>query len=92
MSLSAVQLSLNVDRHPHLPDDGMLMGTLKLGGGFAVPRDLQPGEELTVTVADADGQVIAASRAEVETVAFPPIKDKGVAIGTERRHKAALKL
>jgi hypothetical protein len=32
VALSAVQLSLNVDRHPGLPEDGLLTGSLKPDG------------------------------------------------------------
>lgn len=43
-------------------------------------------------VHNADGEVIATSRAEIDGVAFKPIKDKGMTIGTERQHKAKLVL
>lgn len=86
------QLSFEVDRHPRLPDDGWLTGTLGLKGTFHMPQNLQPGDELVVVVQDADGVVIATSGAEVENISFKPIKDHGQVIGTERVHKAALKL
>lgn len=88
-----VQLSLNVEAHPNArqrDDDGVgwIEGTLVVGGKLAVPRDLQPGERLTVRIADADGQLVATGELDVEQVAFPPIKAGGMIVGTERQHKA----
>lgn len=52
--------------------------------------DLQPGDELTVTIAGADGEVLASGTAAVLSVGFVPITDSGDIIGTTRVHKAKL--
>lgn len=85
------QLSLDVDPHPRVGDDGYLTGSLKLAGEFMVTDNLQPGAELTVHIASADGEVIASSVAEVASIAFVPIKADGSIIGTDRVHRAKLK-
>jgi hypothetical protein len=55
-----------------------------------VARDLQPGSELTVTIAGADGEVIATGVAAVMSVGFVPITSDGDVVGTTRVHKAKL--
>lgn len=85
------QLSFEVSRHAQLREsgqDGILIGSLKIAGDFAVSVDLDSGDQLTVHVADADGNVIATAVAEVGGVGFAPIKDKDMVVGTERQHKA----
>lgn len=60
------------------------------GGAFTVRHDLQPGAELTVSIADADGEVIATGVAAVASVGFVPITNDGDVVGTTRVHKAKL--
>lgn len=86
-----IQLSLNVEPHPklrHITDGGVLTSTLKLPLDVKLAKNLQAGDALHVVVSDADGNVLGHVEAEVEYVSFPPIKDDGAVIGTERRHKA----
>jgi hypothetical protein len=87
------QLSFDVAPHPHAaarPDGGWMDGSLKITGAFGVQDDLNPGDEITVTVANADGEVIATGVAEIAGVAFAPIKLDGAVVGTERVHRAKL--
>lgn len=85
------QLTFAVCQHPaaaRLPSGGWLEGALTVGGELRVERSLQPGDRLTVTVADADGEIVATGEAEIAAVAFTPIKIEGDVVGTTRVHKA----
>lgn len=92
MSTTGRQLSLHVAPHPatvwadgeHKP----IVGALKISGALTVDEDLQPGEDLTIQVCNADGQVIASSSAQIGPIGFKSIKQSGVTIGTERMHTA----
>lgn len=87
------QLSLDVAPHPDAakrPNGGWLQGSVAITGDFGVTRDLQPGDELTVTMHNADGEVIASGVCEIGAIGFKPIKIDGDVIGTERLHKAKL--
>lgn len=53
-------------------------------------RDLQPGDELTVQIAGADGEIVATGTAAVTSVGFTPILNDGDVVGTTRVHKAKL--
>lgn len=83
------QLSFLVRAHP-AARDGWLDATLAVGGAFTVRHDLQPGAELTVSIADADGEVIATGVVAVASVGFVPITNDGDVVGTTRVHKAKL--
>lgn len=48
------------------------------------------GQQLVISIADADGQVLATSLAAVVGVGFVTIFDRETAVGTERQHKARL--
>jgi hypothetical protein len=84
------QLSLIVREHPALQeirDDGRepwLTGSLKITGSLHCPHDINSGDELTVTVADADGNVIAGGKLIGRPPHMDDIKDRGAVIGTER--------
>lgn len=69
---------------------GWLDATLAVRGASTVRHDLQPGAELTVSIADADGEVIATGVAVVASVGFVPITNDGDDVGTTRVHKAKL--
>lgn len=89
------QLSLDVEleRDADRPDQepgSYLTGSLKIGGDFYVAQDLNMGEKLTVTVANADGLVISQGVVRVGPVGFEPILDHGIQIGVNRAHKAKL--
>lgn len=83
------QLSLGVELHRTLQEEGhegYWQGSLVVAD-LTVHRDFNAGDELTVMVADADGVVVATSTLVCRYPTFHAIKDKGVVIGTERRHK-----
>lgn len=91
MALATQQLTLDVAPHPALdPDDAAIVGTLKLTGDLAITVDLNPGDQLLVTVADdGSGEVLSRATFEVTGVAFKPIRDKDAGmIGTDRVHQA----
>jgi hypothetical protein len=81
---------LSFDVRPRYDDAPLLAGSLKVSGAFTLPRDLHPGEALSVHIATADGEVIAQGIAEVAGVGFAPVRNKGETIGMERQHKAKL--
>lgn len=87
---TARQLTLEVEPEPELGADDRVLGSLTIGGSFAVGRDLQRGDELIVTVAGADGELLAQSQAVVGKVGFQTIRVKGDPVGTERKHGAKL--
>lgn len=84
-------LSTEVRQRPNL-EDPLLIGTLKLTGELPIKGNLHPGEQLTVQVASADGQVIAAGIYELIPPAFKDVDGgPGVGvIGMERAHTAKL--
>jgi hypothetical protein len=87
------QLSLHVDPHPaaRRPDgEVLIVGLLKISGSLRCPRDLQDGDELIVSVADADGNLLSSHHAEVQTPTFARIEEKGAVLGLERIHKAKI--
>ncbi len=75
--------TFDVKAHPaatRRPDGGFVDGAIGIGGQFVVERDLQPGDELTVTIASADAR--AQGKAAVMTdaallfrvvVGLPPV-------------------
>lgn len=91
------QLTMNVRDHPNIVarrDNDLatfMTGTLKLTGELPVDQDFNAGDALTVTVADADGLVIASGRFECKLPQFQEIKEEhaGV-IGTNRAHTAKM--
>jgi len=86
------QLSFDVECHPRARDihgkPRNLWGRISCKVDVPVGHNLQPGDKLTIVLSDADGQVLNSTIAEVEAIAFEPVKDKRVVIGTERVHKA----
>lgn len=87
------QLSFDVHQHPDAEargDGAWLDGSLKIAGDFGVRENLQPGDRVTVSIADADGQVVTSAIAEIGAVSFVPVKVEGRVIGTERVHKAKI--
>jgi hypothetical protein len=81
-------LSTEVRQRAEL-EDPVLVGSLKLRGEMPIKGNLHPGEQLTVQVADADGQVIAIGIYEIVPPAFKDVKIRGVGvIGMERAHTA----
>lgn len=90
------QLTLRVDPHPRTRwKDGStkpVVGAVKLSGALTVDEDLQPGDQLTVQVANADGEVIAHCAAEVSNIGFKLLEQSGTVIGTQRIHTAKVEL
>lgn len=84
------QLTLAVEPEPELGPDDRVIGSLTIGGTFAVGRDLQRGDKLIITVAGADGELLAQSEAAVDKLGFKTIRAQGEPIGTERKHGAKL--
>jgi hypothetical protein len=84
------QLTLDVHLHPALEDRDRpyLTGTLTISGDLHCPHDVQAGDELTVTVANADGEVIANGALVGKYPGFRDIKDGQTILGTERNNKA----
>lgn len=85
----AGQLSLQIDRHPAVAEgDGMLIGTIKIKGAMHCPIDVQAGDDLTVQIANADGETIAHAKLKGLHAQIKPIKDRGFVIGEERANAA----
>ncbi|MDP2712327.1 MAG: hypothetical protein Q8O56_14005 [Solirubrobacteraceae bacterium] len=84
------QLSLVVLPDPSLTADAYIAGGLKLAGELVCPQDLNAGDEITVTVADADGTVIAQGTARATVPAFREIMDRDEVVGTERINRAKI--
>lgn len=92
-----MQLSLDVKHHPEVErrlgagEHVWLHGTLTTKIELPVREDYNMGDELMVTVTDADGQVVGRTIVEVESPHFKPIVEKGLGvIGEERVHKAVM--
>jgi hypothetical protein len=78
------QLTLEVRHRPNL-ENPILVGSLKLKGEIPIRRDLNAGEQLTVQVADADGEIIATGLFDVGPPQFKDVKMSGVGVvGMER--------
>ena len=90
MNRTQPQLSFDVKPHPAIAhmSEPILTGSLKITGDLNCPVDVQTGEELTVTVATADGEVIAQAVLEAGAPGFRVITDSGDPIGMERVTKA----
>jgi hypothetical protein len=88
--MTARQLSFDVPLHVGLAErqqedtEPYLTGSIKIGGEFHCPSDVNAGERLTVTVADADGEIIASGQVLATYPRFKEITDRGIVIGTER--------
>jgi hypothetical protein len=80
----AEQLSLEIVQRPEL-ENPMLAGSLRLKGEIPVRRDLNPGDQITVTVADADGTIFATGLFEATVPAWKEIRLAQVGpVGLER--------
>ena len=83
------QLTLEVGLHSAIDArDALITGALTIGGQFSCGVDLNAGDEITVTVATADGEVIAQGTCMCGYPAFREIRDRDEIIGTERCNKA----
>jgi hypothetical protein len=92
--IDAGQLTFNIAPHPSAasrPGGLPVMGaSLAIKGALAIEEDLNHGDALTVTIANADGEIIATAQLEVAAPpSFVPIEDKDLGLlGYERAHKA----
>jgi hypothetical protein len=84
------QITLHVDQHPQARelDHGGYMEAQLAPESIEIDRDLQPGNLVTVTVANADGEIIGTAKQEVGQVGFKPLKIERRTIGTVRAHKS----
>lgn len=79
----SVQLSFEVGgQHGH-PD----AASFRLSGALAAFRELRKGEEVRVTLSDADGQVIATADGWVHGIGFKEHRPKDGPSWTERTHQ-----
>lgn len=83
-----------VKRHPHIVemgDDPILHSSIKVSGDLrlSVPA-LHTGDEVTITIANADGEIVASGTAEINPPGFKNIKANGEVVGEERVHTAKL--
>jgi hypothetical protein len=88
-----LRLFREVKSHPHIKEMGnepVLHASIKLSGAFTTKEILQAGDELTVTIANADGEVIATGAAECGYPKFGAIKLQGEVVGEERVTTAKL--
>jgi len=69
--------------------DAFRMLSVGASGTMESSRPLRGGEAVTVTVADADGEIIASGEGKVKGVGFNEHEKKGIVI-VERKHKIKL--
>lgn len=85
------QLSFDVRMHPEFePGRHHLAGTLQISGTLAVARDFNAGDILRVIVEDEHGQRVANAHVVVSHPTFRDVREKGVLLGSERRHTATV--
>lgn len=84
------QLTLDITPHPDIEPDGFLIGTLAISGALHCPTDVQAGDVLTVSVSNADGEVIAAGQALGTYPKMKELRERGHVMGTERGNKAKI--
>jgi hypothetical protein len=87
MTTSDQQLTLDVQMPQDAPNGGLLTASVTLAA-LPVERDLNPGDQVTVTIADADGVVVGQCAQEISGVAFKPLLIDKEPVGLERAHKA----
>lgn len=80
------RLTFDVTPHPDIEhmSDPILAGELKISGALHCPVDIKTGSEMTVTVATADGEVIAQAVIEASAPGFKVLKEKDTPIGMAR--------
>lgn len=85
------QLSFAVAYHPDFePGRHRLTGTIQIGGQLGVTRDFNSGDMLKVIVEDQHGQRVASAHVIVSHPTFKDVFEKGVLLGTERKHVATV--
>lgn len=93
--MDATQAALFYDVKPHvdiinLPlEEQLLLTTVKVNGEMSLRGQvLDPGTQVTVSVADADGEIIASGVCEVQSPKFGVLQVEGNVVGMERVHTA----
>lgn len=84
-----IALFHEIDVHPHVRDmgnDPILRAGVKISGDFTVSEIPQNGRAYTVTVANADGEIIASAEVEAGPPAYKNVKLDGEVVGEERIH------
>lgn len=76
------QLSFNVGQAGGKPD----FASVKIGGDFAIGKDLKRRTQVVVTVALDDGTVLCQGRRTVSSIQFKDTEDKHGDVTTERIH------
>jgi hypothetical protein len=71
-------------------DEMPIVGSLSVSGKLDLAEQLFKGDDVIVTIADADGAVITRAYGFVQGVGFTDHKTKALTY-TERRHKIKLK-
>jgi hypothetical protein len=84
--LRGEQLSFQVGLPGNKPD----VGSVKVSGSLGVGRDLRRQQEVVVTVALADGTVLASGHGKVTGIGFKDTEDKYGLVTTERIHTISL--
>lgn len=85
------QLSFDVRQHPEFEQGRhRIAGLLTIGGQLGVARDFHSGDVLKVIVEDQHGQRVASAHVIVGHPVFKDIFEKGVLLGSERRHVATV--
>lgn len=82
-----------IKQHPHVVDmgnDPILRPAVKIKGDMTLSKVLQHGDRVTISVANADGEIVASGEAECSLPAFKPITFEGEPIGVERITTAAI--
>lgn len=84
-----LRLFHDVEVHPHvqeLGNDPMLRAAVKIGGDFTVSEIPQNGRLYTVSIANADGEIIATAELEAGPPQYKNVKFDGEVVGEERIH------
>lgn len=84
-------LKVEVPHALRIKGGGHLVSSLRIGGDLSLEGDLNLRDELTVTVADADGTVIATEVLVCGAPHFDAIEHEGELLGIERKHTAKVR-
>lgn len=83
---AVIQQQLSFEVGGHHPTKASLGVT----GKMVLDRQIAKGEEVVVTIADADGEIIAAGHGAVVSIAFTDKTDSEGFTTTTREHKVKL--
>lgn len=93
--MTAEQAQLFYDVKPHVDivhqplEDQMLMTSIKVRGDMSLAgKVLNPGEQVTISVSDADGEILASGVCEILSPSFGVLELDGNVVGMERKHTA----